>query len=108
MVLATIFNFNGGVRAVPNGSCCSASSLWSSTVVVGFIADVPDPGACSDRPQTGHTDRRTWPQVIRWLISGLVVAVAGSLILDLGPDKPSTNDASISMTMAFAFIASPP
>ena len=45
------------------------------------------------------------PQVIRWVLSGLVVAVTALLILDLGPDKPSTTHASASMTMAFAFVA---
>ncbi|HZE03959.1 MAG TPA: cation-translocating P-type ATPase C-terminal domain-containing protein, partial [Solirubrobacteraceae bacterium] len=45
------------------------------------------------------------PQIIRWVLSGLIVAVTALLILDLGPDQPSTDHASVSMTMAFAFVA---
>ena len=45
------------------------------------------------------------PQIIRWVLSGLVVAVTALLVLDLGPDKRSTTHASVSMTMAFAFVA---
>ena len=39
------------------------------------------------------------------MLSGLVVAVTALLVLDLGPDKPSTTHASVSMTMAFAVVA---
>ena len=45
------------------------------------------------------------PQIIRWLLSGLLIAVTALLILDLGPGQPSTTHASAPMTMAFAFVA---
>jgi P-type Ca2+ transporter type 2C len=39
------------------------------------------------------------------VLSGLIVAVTALLLLNFGPDKPSTTHASVSMTMAFAFVA---
>jgi Ca2+-transporting ATPase len=38
-------------------------------------------------------------------VSGLIVAVTALLLLNFGPDEPSTTHASVSMTMAFAFVA---
>ena len=45
------------------------------------------------------------PQIIRWVASGFLVALSALLVLELGPDEPSTTDASVSMTMAFAVVA---
>ena len=104
MVLATIFNVNGGVALFPM-QLLFCKFFVVVTVVVGFIVDVPDPGVMERPPRKPGTKIVNRPQIIRWVLSGLVVAVTGLLILDLGPDKPSTTHASISMTMAFAFIA---
>jgi Ca2+-transporting ATPase len=43
--------------------------------------------------------------VIRWLASGFVVAGLALAVLHWGPDSPSTEDPSASMTMAFAIVA---
>jgi Ca2+-transporting ATPase len=45
------------------------------------------------------------PQIVRWFISGFVVAVSALCVLSWGPDEPSTEVASASMTMAFAVVA---
>jgi len=45
------------------------------------------------------------PQIIRWVVTGFVVAVTALSVLEWGPDKPSTTHASASMTMAFAIIS---
>jgi Ca2+-transporting ATPase len=45
------------------------------------------------------------PQIVRWLVSGFLVAVTAVAILELGPDEPSTTHPSASMTMAFALVA---
>jgi P-type Ca2+ transporter type 2C len=74
-------------------------------VVIGFIVDVPDPGVMQRPPRTPGTRIVNRPQIIRWVLSGLVVAVTALLVLDLGPGKPSTTHASVSMTMAFAVVA---
>jgi len=73
--------------------------------VIGFIADVPDPSVMQRPPRKPGTRIVNRPQISRWLLSGLIVAVTALLILDLGPDNPSTDHASVSMTMAFAFVA---
>jgi Ca2+-transporting ATPase len=45
------------------------------------------------------------PQIVRWLLSGFVIALSALLVLEFGPDTPSTTDPSVSMTMAFAIVA---
>jgi P-type Ca2+ transporter type 2C len=104
MLLATIFNINGGVALFPM-QLLFCKFFVVVTVVIGFIADVPDPGVMQRPPRKPGTRIVNRPQIIRWVLSGLVVAVTALLVLDLGPDKPSTAHASISMTMAFAVVA---
>jgi Ca2+-transporting ATPase len=104
MLLATIFNVNGGVALFPM-QLLFCKFFVVVTVVIGFIADVPDPSVMQRPPRKPGTRIVNRPQIIRWVLSGLLVAVTGLLILDLGPDKPSTTSASVSMTMAFAFVA---
>jgi P-type Ca2+ transporter type 2C len=104
MVLATIFNINHGVALFPM-QLLFCKFFVVVTVVVGFIVDVPDPGVMQRPPRRPGTRIVNRPQMIRWLLSGLVVAVTALLVLDLGPDQPSTTHASVSMTMAFAVVA---
>ena len=104
MVLATIFNVNHGVALFPM-QLLFCKFFVVVTVVVGFIVDVPDPSVMHRPPRKPGTRIVNQPQIIRWLLSGLIVAVTALLILDLGPDQPSTEHASVSMTMAFAFVA---
>jgi Ca2+-transporting ATPase len=75
------------------------------TVVVGFIADVPDPGVMQRPPRTPGTRIVTGPQIVRWAITGFAVAFSALACLQWGPDTPSTTDPSISMTMAFAVVS---
>lgn len=104
MVLATIFNINGGVALFPM-QLLFCKFFVVVMVVVGFIVDVPDPSVMQRPPRRPGTRIVRRPQVVRWLLSGFAVAVTALLILQLGPGKPSTTNPSISMTMAFAFIA---
>ena len=104
MLLATIFNINDGVALFPM-QLLFCKFFVVVTVVVGFIVDVPDPGVMERPPRRPGTRIVSRPQIIRWLLSGLVVAVTALLVLDLGPDKPSTTQPSVSMTMAFAVVA---
>ena len=73
------------------------------TVVIGFIADVPDPGVMQRPPRAPGTRIVNPAQIVRWLVSGFVVAVLALGVLEWGPDTPSTTHASISMTMTMAF-----
>jgi Ca2+-transporting ATPase len=104
MLLATIFNINGGVALFPM-QLLFCKFFVVVTVVIGFIADVPDPGVMQRPPRKPGTRIVNQPQIIRWVISGFLVALSALLVLDNGPDKPSTTHGSVSMTMAFAVVA---
>ena len=89
MLLATIFNVNGGVALFPM-QLLFCKFFVVVAVVVGFIADVPDPERHAPAaPPTGNKDRHP-PQIVRWLVSGFIVAGPRSRVLQWGPDKPST------------------
>jgi Ca2+-transporting ATPase len=104
MVLATIFNVNGGVALFPM-QLLFCKFFVVVTVVIGFIADVPDPGVMQRPPRRPGTRMVNTPQIVRWVLSGFLVALTALLVLSHGPDTPSTTHASISMTMAFAIVA---
>jgi Ca2+-transporting ATPase len=104
MVLATIFNINGGVALFPM-QLLFCKFFVVVTVVIGFIADVPDPGVMQRPPRRPGTRIVNTPQIIRWVLSGFLVALTALLVLSHGPDQPSTTHASASMTMAFAIVA---
>ena len=84
MVLATIFNINHGVALFPM-QLLFCKFFVVVTVVVGFIVDVPDPGVMQRPPRKPGTRIVNRPQIVRWLLTGLVVAVTALLVLDLGP-----------------------
>jgi Ca2+-transporting ATPase len=104
MVYATIFNINGGVALFPL-QLLFCKFFVVITVVIGFIVDVPDPGVMQRPPRKPGTKIVTTPQIIRWFVTGFVVAVTALCVLVWGPGNPSTTQASASMTMAFAIIS---
>jgi len=104
MLLATILNINGGVALFPM-QLLFAKFFVVATVVVGFIVDVPDPGVMQRPPREPGTKIANRPQVVRWLITGFLIAASALAVLSWGPDEPSATDPSVSMTMAFAVVA---
>jgi Ca2+-transporting ATPase len=104
MLLATIFNINGGVALFPL-QLLFCKFFVVVTVVIGFIVDVPDPGVMQRPPRKPGTRIVSTPQIVRWVVSGFVVAVSALGVLQFGPDTPSTTTGSASMTMAFAVVA---
>jgi Ca2+-transporting ATPase len=104
MLLATIFNINGGVALFPM-QLLFCKFFVVVTVVVGFIVDVPDPSVMQRPPRKPGTRIVTGPQTIRWAVSGFLVAFSALAVLIWGPDEPSTTHGSVSMTMAFAVVA---
>jgi Ca2+-transporting ATPase len=104
MLLATIFNINGGVALFPM-QLLFCKFFVVVTVVIGFIVDVPDPSVMQRPPRAPGTKIVNPPQVVRWVLSGLIVAVIALLLLAEGPDTPSTTHPSASMTMAFAVVS---
>jgi Ca2+-transporting ATPase len=75
------------------------------TVVIGFIVDVPDPGVMHRPPREPGTKIVNPPQVIRWFVTGFIVAGIALAVLAWGPDEPSTTQPSTVMTMAFAIVS---
>jgi Ca2+-transporting ATPase len=104
MLLATIFNVNDGVALFPM-MLLFCKFFVVVTVVIGFIADVPDPSVMARPPRAPGTRIVNPPQIVRWLVSGFLVAGLALSVLSWGPDEPSTVDPSHSMTMAFAIVA---
>jgi Ca2+-transporting ATPase len=104
MVYATILNINGGVALFPL-QLLFCKFFVVITVVIGFIVDVPDPGVMQRPPRKPGTKIVTTPQVIRWFVTGFVIAVTALCVLEWGPGKPSTTHASVNMTMAFAIVS---
>jgi Ca2+-transporting ATPase len=104
MLLATIFNINGGIALFPM-QLLFCKFFVVVTVVIGFVVDVPDPGVMDLPPRKPGTKIVNPPQIARWAISGFIVAFSALSLLEWGPDKPSTTHASVSMTMAFAVVA---
>jgi len=104
MLIATILNINGGVALFPM-QLLFAKFFVVATVVVGFIVDVPDPGVMERPPRTPGSKIATTAQAWRWVVSGLLIAGPALAILQWGPDEASTEDPSVSMTMAFGVVA---
>ena len=104
MLLATILNINSGVALFPM-QLLFCKFFIVVTVVIGLIADVPDPGVMQRPPRKPGTKIVTRPQIVRWVVSGFAVAGSALAVLQWGPDEPSTTEPSIAMTMAFAIVA---
>jgi Ca2+-transporting ATPase len=104
MLLATIFNVNDGVALFPM-MLLFCKFFIVVTVVIGFVVDVPDPSVMQRPPRRPGTKIVNRPQIIRWALSGLVLALLALAALTLGPDEPSTMHGSVSMTMAFAIVS---
>jgi P-type Ca2+ transporter type 2C len=104
MLLATILDINGGVAMFPM-MLLFCKLFVVVMVVIGFIADVPDPGVMQRPPRDPGTRIVNTPQIVRWFVSGFIVAASALAVLTWGPDEPSTELASVSMTMAFAVVA---
>jgi Ca2+-transporting ATPase len=104
MVLATVFNVNDGVALFPM-QLLFCKFFVVVTVVVGLLADVPDPSVMDRPPRPPGTRIVNNPQLVRWAISGFLVAAAALAVLQWGPGEPSADVGSTSMTMAFAVVS---
>ena len=98
MVYATILNINGGVALFPL-QLLFCKFFVVITVVIGFIVDVPDPGVMQRPPRQPGTKIVNRPQIIRWFVTGFVVAATALAVLEWGPGKPSTTHGSTSVRL---------
>jgi P-type Ca2+ transporter type 2C len=104
MLSATVFNINSGMALFPM-QLLFCKLFVVVTVVIGIVADVRDPGVMQRPPRTPGSRISNGPQIIRWIISGILVAGPALAVLQWGPDTPSTDEPSVSMTMVFAIVA---
>jgi Ca2+-transporting ATPase len=104
MLLATILNINEGVALFPM-MLLFAKLFVIATVVVGFIADVPDASVMQRPPRQPGTKIANPSQTLRWVIGGFLTAAPALLLLQFGPDQPDTALGTVSMTMAFGVVA---
>jgi Ca2+-transporting ATPase len=103
-VAATVFDVNDGVALTP------LMVLFVGLVIVIFpvVVVANDPGApdiMSRPPRDPKVPITNTPAVLRWVLYGGVRFLAAFAVLVWGPDEPSTDAPSASMTMAFAVIA---
>ena len=84
MVYATILNINDGVALFPL-QLLFCKFFVVITVVIGFIIDVPDPGVMQRPPRKPGTKIVNTPQIIRWVVSGFVVAATALAVLGGDP-----------------------
>jgi P-type Ca2+ transporter type 2C len=104
MLYATIFNINDGIALFPL-QLMFCKLFIVVMVVVGFIVDVADPGVMDQPPRRPGTRMVNGPQIVRWAVSGFLIAFAALAVLEWGPGTPSTEDPTTPMTMAFAVVA---
>ncbi len=104
MVYATILDINSGIALFPL-MLMFCKFFIVITVVIGFIVDVADPSVMQQPPRKPGTKIVNGPQLVRWFISGFLIAATALAVLALGPGKASTTHASINMTMTFAIVA---
>jgi P-type Ca2+ transporter type 2C len=102
-IAATAFNINEGVALTP--SMVLFLLFFATSVGVVVIAiDPGDPEAMRHPPRDPKlpiTNRRA---VMFWLIYATVLFLAALVPLVAGPDAPSTQHASVSMTMTFVVL----
>jgi len=104
MILATVFDINSGVALTP------AMLLFVNFVigvfpVVAIMSDGVDPGIMKLPPRDPAARVVNRGTVIRWATMGLLLALSATVPLVFGPDEPQLDQASVSMTMAFAISA---
>ena len=104
MVFATILNINDGVALFPI-QLLFAKFFVVITVVIGFIVDVPDPGVMQRPPRKPGTKIVNPPQIVRWVVTGFIVAAARWRCSPGGPTSRAPTQPSASMTMAFAIVS---
>jgi Ca2+-transporting ATPase len=104
MITATVFDINSGIALTP-GMLLFINFVIGVFPVIAVISDGVDPGIMKLPPRDPASRVVNRGTVIRWAVMGLVLAVAATIPLVFGPDEPSTEGPSVSMTMAFAVSA---
>src|SRR4051812_20303986 len=102
-VTATVFDINSGVAMTPL-MVLFLNFFVSIFPVVVIMLDPADPEIMKRPPRDPGVAITNPPAVVRWVAYGAVLFVAGLIPLIAGPDEPSTDAASASMTMCYVVI----
>ncbi len=99
-VAATVFNINSGVALTPSMVLFLLFFVTSAGVVV-IAVDPGDPDVMSRPPRDPKLPITNRGAIFMWLGYGAVLFLAAMAPLAFGPDEPSTEVATASMTMTF-------
>jgi Ca2+-transporting ATPase len=102
-VTATVFNINSGVAMTPL-MVLFLNFFVSIFPVVVIMLDPADPRMMDRPPRDPGVPITNLPAVVRWVAYGTVLFLSALVPLVAGPDKPSTDTASASMTMCYVVI----
>lgn len=99
-LIAAVFDINSGVALHPI-MAIFLNFFICIFPVIALVTDVVDPTVMQEKPRDPSVaifNRQTGP---RWILYGLLLGIMSTVPLVWGPDKPSIEHPSVSMTMAF-------
>jgi len=99
-LVATAFNINEGVAMTPT-MVLSLLLFATAPGVIIIAVDPGDPEIMKRPPRDPKVPISNRAAIQNWVIYAVTLALAAVIPLIFGPDKPSTTEASISMTMTF-------
>jgi P-type Ca2+ transporter type 2C len=99
-VAATAFNINQGVALTPSMVLFLLFFATAAGVVV-IAVDPGDPDVMSRPPRDPKLTITNRAAITLWILYGVVLFLAALTPLVAGPDEPSTDQPSASMTMTF-------
>lgn len=102
-VAASAFNINDGVALTPTMVLFLLFFVTTGGVIV-IAVDPGDPDVMSRPPRDPKLPITNRASVTFWVFYGAVLFLAALAPLVAGPDEPSTDAASISMTMTFVVL----
>jgi Ca2+-transporting ATPase len=102
-VTATVFNINSGVAMTPL-MVLFLNFFVAIFPVVVIMLDPADPKIMDRPPRDPKVPITNGPAVGRWIAYGTVLFLSALIPLVLGPDEPSTERPSASMTMCYVVI----
>jgi Ca2+-transporting ATPase len=102
-VTATLFNINSGVAMTPL-MVLFLNFFVAIFPVVVIMLDPADPEIMNRPPRDPKVTVTNGPAVGRWVAYGAVLFLSALVPLVWGPDQPSTDAASASMTMCYVVI----
>jgi P-type Ca2+ transporter type 2C len=100
-VAATAFDVNEGVALTPSMVLFLLFFATSMGVVI-IAVDPGDPDVMHRRPRDPKVPISNRSAIVLWVVYAFALFVAAFLPLVAGPDEPSTDHASVAMTMTFA------